>query len=60
MTSIAEKLRGAGYSTHAVGKWDAGMATFNHTPAGRGFHSWLGYFGTVLCFRQEFTLEDAI
>lgn len=22
-----------------------GMATFRHTPAGRGFESWLGYFG---------------
>eukprot|EP01043_Picozoa_sp_COSAG02_P066439 COSAG02_NODE_10345_length_1963_cov_1.461910_1_plen_169_part_00 len=26
-------------------QWDAGMATFQHTPVGRGFSSWLGYFG---------------
>jgi len=45
MTGIAEKLGAIGYATHAVGKWDAGMATMHHTPAGRGFQSWLGYFG---------------
>ena len=45
MTSIAEKMSSAGYAPHAVGKWDAGIATFKHTPAGRGFESWLGYFG---------------
>ena len=45
MTTMAQKLAGAGYSAHAVGKWDVGMATFTHTPAGRGFKSWLGYFG---------------
>ena len=45
MTTIAEKLVAAGYRAHAVGKWDVGMATFRHTPAGRGFESWLGYFG---------------
>ena len=27
MTCLADKLRGAGYATHAVGKWDVGMAT---------------------------------
>lgn len=45
MTSIAEKLRSAGYRTHATGKWDAGMATERHTPMGRGYETWLGYFG---------------
>lgn len=45
MTTIATKLAGAGYSPHAIGKWDVGMATYTHTPAGRGFESWLGYFG---------------
>eukprot|EP00756_Hemistasia_phaeocysticola_P054128 Hpha_TRINITY_DN30070_c0_g1::TRINITY_DN30070_c0_g1_i1::g.21442::m.21442/K12375/ARSI_J; arylsulfatase I/J len=44
MTSIAEKLSSAGYIAHAVGKWDVGMATPRHTPSGRGYRSWLGYF----------------
>eukprot|EP00966_Prymnesium_polylepis_P169349 3915842-Prymnesium_polylepis.2 len=45
MTSIAEKLAGVGYRAHAVGKWDCGMATDRHTPMGRGYQTWLGYFG---------------
>ena len=32
MTVIAEKLKEAGYATHQVGKWDAGMATPDHIP----------------------------
>lgn len=44
MTGIAEKMKGAGYATHQVGKWDAGMATPDHTPKGRGFESSFGYF----------------
>lgn len=44
MTGVAEKLRLAGYRTHMVGKWDAGMATPEHSPRGRGYESWLGYF----------------
>lgn len=45
MTVLAEKLRGAGYTSHMVGKWDAGAATWDHTPEGRGFDSSLIYFG---------------
>lgn len=37
MTSVATYLRDAGWQTAAVGKWDAGMATRDHTPVGRGF-----------------------
>ena len=44
MTGIGRVLKGAGYSTHQVGKWDAGMATPTHTPKGRGFDTSLGYF----------------
>lgn len=44
MTGIAEKLKSAGYATHMVGKWDAGMATPDHTPKGRGYDSSLIYF----------------
>lgn len=44
MTGIATKLSLAGYRTAAVGKWDAGMATPEHTPLGRGYDKWLGYY----------------
>ena len=44
MTTIAQVMSRAGYSTHFVGKWDAGMATPRHTPRGRGYDSSLFYF----------------
>lgn len=44
MTGLASKLQAAGYATHQVGKWDAGMATHDHTPMGRGFQSSFGYY----------------
>ena len=44
MTVIATKLKEAGYATHQVGKWDAGMAIPDHTPKGRGFDTSIGYF----------------
>lgn len=45
MTCIASKLKQAGYQTHMVGKWDAGMAIRGvSTPAGRGYDSSLNYF----------------
>lgn len=42
MTGIAAKLKSAGYQTHQVGKWDAGMATVDHTPHGRGYDTSFG------------------
>jgi len=44
MTGIATKLKQAGYATHMFGKWDAGMATPDHTPHGRGYDTSLHYF----------------
>ncbi|CAE8635175.1 unnamed protein product [Polarella glacialis] len=44
MTGVAEKLRAAGYRTHMTGKWDAGMATWEHTPMGRGYETFFGYY----------------
>ena len=41
MTTIAAKLKGVGYQTHAVGKWNAGMARKSMTPHGRGYDSGL-------------------
>ena len=43
-TGMAEVLRRAGYATHFMGKWDAGMATPKHTPEGRGYMSSLNYW----------------
>mmetsp|Transcript_1282 Transcript_1282/g.3170 ORF Transcript_1282/g.3170 Transcript_1282/m.3170 type:complete len:578 (-) Transcript_1282:251-1984(-) len=45
MTGLAAQLKKAGYATHQVGKWDAGMATPHHTPHGRGYDTSLTYFG---------------
>ena len=44
MTGIGTKMKEGGYATHMVGKWDAGMATPDHTPQGRGFDTSLNYF----------------
>eukprot|EP01083_Nonionella_stella_P061552 160376_1 len=44
MTGIASKMQKGGYQTHIVGKWDCGMATFDHTPRGRGYNTSLIYF----------------
>ena len=38
MTALANKLSAAGYDCAVVGKWDLGMSTPTHTPAGRGFN----------------------
>lgn len=44
MTTIPRKLKEAGYSAHAVGKWHCGMSTYAKTPHGRGFDTHFGYF----------------
>ncbi|KAJ1456618.1 alkaline-phosphatase-like protein [Pelagophyceae sp. CCMP2097] len=45
MSTFPEVLRAAGYKTHVIGKWDAGMATPRHSPKGRGFDDALIYWG---------------
>ena len=44
MTGMGEKVRAGGYKTHYTGKWDAGMATPQHTPYGRGFDTSFMYY----------------
>jgi arylsulfatase A-like enzyme len=44
MTGIATKMAAAGYHTAMYGKWDAGMATPDHTPEGRGYMEGMNYF----------------
>mmetsp|Transcript_5926 Transcript_5926/g.10729 ORF Transcript_5926/g.10729 Transcript_5926/m.10729 type:complete len:699 (-) Transcript_5926:220-2316(-) len=53
MTGIAEKMKHGGYETHLVGKWDVGMATPDHTPLGKGYDSFLGYFQHANDYWQE-------
>ena len=56
MTGIGWKLKEAGYSTHFLGKWDAGMATPEHTPLGRGFDTFLG---TLESISDHWTMDHA-
>jgi len=43
MTAFPKKLQEAGYFTAAAGKWHAGLATWTHTPLGRGYNESLVY-----------------
>jgi len=60
MTGMAQKLRSAGYRTHMVGKWDAGMATPEQTPLGRGYESWTGYYQHANDYWRKSTKLESI
>lgn len=45
MTTLPQKLKAAGYATHAAGKWHVGFHTESLLPTNRGFDSYLGYLG---------------
>ena len=42
--TVAELMKSAGYSTHGLGKWHLGYASWNMTPIERGFDSYFGMF----------------
>ena len=53
-TTMAEMLKRNGYATHGIGKWHCGMFTWAHTPAQRGFDSFLGlYLGSQRYFTHR-------
>merc|ERR1712185_203759 len=47
--------RHAGYSTHAIGKWDIGKIGVDCTATWRGFDSFLGYYSAC---NQDYFLHN--
>lgn len=53
MTTLADHMKAAGYTTHFVGKWHLGFAVPAATPCRRGFDTALGFFHKAV---HHFTL----
>ena len=45
VTTLANKLRQAGYATHQLGKWHLGLSAPAYLPENRGFDTSFGYLG---------------
>ena len=58
MTGLGDVMGKGGYSRHFVGKWDTGMATPEHTPQGRGYESFFGYFQVSAVEPRYFAIDQ--
>lgn len=58
MTTVAEKLKLAGYATHQRGKWGIGCQSPGHIPTGRGYDTSFGYFDHTLDYWTERAYEQ--
>lgn len=58
MTGIATKLKEAGYSTHLVGKWDCGFATYDKLPTKKGYDTFYGYLGKNIAYFTKYGDND--
>eukprot|EP00927_Polykrikos_kofoidii_P082020 TRINITY_DN802_c0_g1_i1.p1 TRINITY_DN802_c0_g1~~TRINITY_DN802_c0_g1_i1.p1 ORF type:complete len:542 (+),score=38.66 TRINITY_DN802_c0_g1_i1:88-1626(+) len=50
---LAQVLAGAGYRTHAVGKWHLGFCREEFTPTFKGFDSFYGFYGESEDYRSH-------
>ena len=53
--TLPEMLRGAGYSTHLVGKWHLGYCRPEYLPNNRGFDSFFGQWSHVTNYYTRLT-----
>ena len=54
MTGLGALMKRGNYRTVFAGKWDAGMATMQHTPRGRGYDESLHYFHHMNDYWMQF------